>query len=175
MLMKFQEFFVRTHSDILKFEAFSWIFNFLEHLVKFRCIFHQVWCKDDYFLAKVGADTAENDPCKVWWFGASKSEWSTGALVGNQLCAGGRARWKLNPWGGLKLKKIKSTLEGSFSSVSTPIFASKYAFCSIFRDLHIPHSSRELKFQNFRNFENSRIFPFFWQILTNSFRDHIWF
>ena len=28
------------------------------------------------------------------------------------------------------------TLEGSFSAVSTPMFASKYAFFSIFRELH---------------------------------------
>ena len=30
---------------------------------------------------------------------------------------------------------IGQTLEGSFSAVSTPIFATKYSFCSIFRDL----------------------------------------
>ena len=32
------------------------------------------------------------------------------------------------------------TLEGSFSAVSTPIFATKYTFCSIFRDLQDLHS-----------------------------------
>ena len=31
------------------------------------------------------------------------------------------------------------TLEGSFSAVSKPIFASKYAFFSVFRDLHENH------------------------------------
>ena len=32
------------------------------------------------------------------------------------------------------------TLEGSFSAVSTPIFASKYSFCSVFRDLQDCHT-----------------------------------
>ena len=32
------------------------------------------------------------------------------------------------------------TSEGSFSAVSTPIFATKYSFCSIFRDLQDLHS-----------------------------------
>ena len=31
--------------------------------------------------------------------------------------------------------QVGQTLEGSFSSVSTPIFATKYSFCSISRDL----------------------------------------
>ena len=30
---------------------------------------------------------------------------------------------------------MEQALEGSFSAVSTPIFASKYSFCNIFRDL----------------------------------------
>ena len=33
------------------------------------------------------------------------------------------------------LARANRSLEGSFSAGSTPIFASKYAFCSIFRDL----------------------------------------
>jgi hypothetical protein len=34
-----------------------------------------------------------------------------------------------------KYNQIEQTLEGSFSAVSTPIFASIYSFRSIFRDL----------------------------------------
>ena len=40
------------------------------------------------------------------------------------------------------------TLGGSFSSVSKPIFASKYAFCSIFRDLKINRTFAPLQIQN---------------------------
>jgi hypothetical protein len=44
------------------------------------------------------------------------------------------------------------TLEGSFSAVSTPIFATKYSFCelcSIFRDLQVLHSFAPLRIQKF--------------------------
>ena len=41
------------------------------------------------------------------------------------------------------------TLNGPFSSVSKPIFATKYAFESAWRELQIPRSSRDLNFQNF--------------------------
>ena len=34
----------------------------------------------------------------------------------------------------------ETTLEGSFSAVSTPIFVSKYLFCRVFRDLKDLHS-----------------------------------
>ena len=40
------------------------------------------------------------------------------------------------------------TLEGSFSSVSKPIFASKYAFFSIFRDLQDWHSFAPVECEN---------------------------
>ena len=43
----------------------------------------------------------------------------------------------------------QATLEGSFSSVSTPKFASKYSFVSIFRDLSDPYSFAPLHIQNF--------------------------
>ena len=42
------------------------------------------------------------------------------------------------------------TLEGSFSAVSTPIFASKYSFCSVFRDLQDCHTFAPLEAQNLR-------------------------
>ena len=44
------------------------------------------------------------------------------------------------------------TLEGSFSSVSKPIFATKYSFCSIFRDLQDLQTFAPLQIQNFRDF-----------------------
>ena len=43
-------------------------------------------------------------------------------------------------------------LEGSFSAVSTPIFASKNSFCSVFQDLQDCHTFAPLETQNFRNF-----------------------
>jgi len=45
--------------------------------------------------------------------------------------------------------------EGSFSSVSTPIFTSKYAFCSIFRDLQDSKTFAPLQTQNLQIFADS--------------------
>ena len=67
-------------------------------------------------------------------------------------------------------------LDGSFSAVSTPIFASKYSFCSVFRDLqdsHILHRSQLRKVakfhQKFTKFcWNFRNFVRFCWILWNS-------
>ena len=56
------------------------------------------------------------------------------------------------------------TLNGPFSPVSTPIFASKCALESAWRDLQIPPSSRELNFQNFQNLWKSSISRIFWKI-----------
>ena len=55
------------------------------------------------------------------------------------------------------------TLGGPFSAVSKPIFASKYSFCSIFRDLQYLHTFAPIQTQNVaklrRNcFENWNIF-----------------
>ena len=55
------------------------------------------------------------------------------------------ARLKLNPWGLLKLWK----LNGSFSAVSKPIFASKYSLESSWRDLQDLHSFAPLRPQQF--------------------------
>ena len=69
------------------------------------------------------------------------------------------------------------TLEGSFSAVSTPIFASKYSFCSAFRDLQDCHTFAPLETQNLRKFlpnvficllkflQKSRFFNIFHRIL----------
>ena len=56
------------------------------------------------------------------------------------------------------------TLEGSFSSVSKPIFATKYSFCSIFRDLQDLQTFAPLQIRNFRYFS---IFRKKLQILLN--------
>ena len=48
-----------------------------------------------------------------------------------------------------KFQQNSQTLEGSFSSVSTPIFASKYSFFSISRDLQDLQSFAPLRSQNF--------------------------
>ena len=45
-----------------------------------------------------------------------------------------------------------ATLDGSFSAVSAPIFASKQSFFSIFQDLQDFHNSSPLESQNFANF-----------------------
>ena len=46
----------------------------------------------------------------------------------------------------------KPNFFSSFSAVSTPIFATKYALESSWRDLQIPHSPRDRNFQIFANF-----------------------
>ena len=51
------------------------------------------------------------------------------------------------------------TSEGSFSAVSTPIFASKFSFCSVFRNLQDCHTFAPLEAQNLRKF-SSNIFIF---------------
>ena len=59
------------------------------------------------------------------------------------------------------------TLEGSFSVVSTPIFASKYSFCSVFRNLQDCHTFAPLEIQNLRKF-SSNFFIFLLKFLQRS-------
>ena len=54
----------------------------------------------------------------------------------------------------------RETLEGSFSSVSTPIFASKYSFFSIFRDLQDVHSFAPLHTQKFSKISTTKFDDF---------------
>ena len=61
------------------------------------------------------------------------------------------------------------TLTGSFPSVSTPIFATKYAFFRIFRDLQDSETFARLHTQNFAKFWHyfskfSENFDKFWQM-----------
>ena len=61
---------------------------------------------------------------------------------------------------------INQTLEGSFAAVSTPIFATKYSFFSVLRDLEDLQSFAPLQFQNFRKKSQLffQIFRKFWKI-----------
>ena len=54
--------------------------------------------------------------------------------------------------GGVGSRQASQTLEGSFSAVSAPIFATKYSFCSIFRDLQDckPLHRSKVNFSDFR-------------------------
>ena len=90
--------------------------------------------KNATLIAKIGVDTAENEPSKVRNFHCH--------------CPG----------------PGRETLEGSFSSVSTPNFTSEYSFFSIFRDLSDSHSFAPLQIQNLQ------IFSIFRQKIAN-FRD----
>ena len=118
--------------------------------------------RNAYLGAKIGVDTAENGPIgkdqqiSVSFLSQYRSSSLAAVLVYSSL-RGGRSKRKLrdatalsklNRWRLLKSKTIK-TLEGSFSSVSRPIFASKYAFCSIFRDLQDLQTFAPLQIQNF--------------------------
>ena len=58
-----------------------------------------------------------------------------------------------DPRGGQRLAGCQ-TLEGSFSAVSKPIFATKYSFCSYFRDLQDLQTFAPLQIQKFRYFAN---------------------
>ena len=49
----------------------------------------------------------------------------------------------------VKIKQLCQALRGSLSAVSKPMFARKYSLESSRRDLQIPHSTRDLKFQFF--------------------------
>ena len=56
--------------------------------------------------------------------------------------------------GGVGSRQAGQTLEGSFSAVSTPIFASKYAFFSIFRDVQDSYTFAPLRHSKFADFCN---------------------
>ena len=70
----------------------------------------------------------------------------------------------------LRLRGVRSThhsFRGSFSAGSTPILASKYAFCSIFQDLRENHLLAS-KFERFlQNFAKFQIFSEFRKLVEN--------
>ena len=53
------------------------------------------------------------------------------------------------PANSVLLLQVTRNKNSSFSAVSTPIFTIKYSLESSRRDLQIPHSTRDLKFQFF--------------------------
>ena len=79
-----------------------------------------------YLLTKVGFDTAENEPCKVCRGEAG----AAGAAAARRKRAHARVHL------GDLYTESGQTLQGSFSSISKPIFASKYSLESSRRDLH---------------------------------------
>jgi hypothetical protein len=74
------------------------------------------------------------------------------------------------PWVDYFKQAGRETLEGSFSAVSTPMFASKYSFFRIFRDLSDSHPFAPLQIQNFQFFfifrQKSRDFSRFCRIFA---------
>ena len=104
-----------------------------------------------YFRAKFGFDTAENEPCQVCPIprnaaaSGSRGTWRrrarrTSAARSNG--ESGRLDQAVQPeryfTAGVKksTRRSRSDEKGSFSAVSKPNFASKYAFESSRRDLH---------------------------------------
>ena len=94
--------------------------------------------KNEYLDAKIGLDTAENEPSKVW------------------LKIRGR-RFDIESYSDFFSQNVQ-TLEGSFSAVSTPIFTTKASFCSIFRDLQDLQSCAPLRSQNYSKIR--QVFPY---------------
>ena len=115
-----------------------------------------------YFLAKIGADTAVNEqhfveilPTDALW---------TLAGIGGICCDGESATSPRSPWGSTYFGSPTQlsnylALMGSFSAVSKPNFASKYAFESSRRDLHNALLCTALK-SHFSK-KNPRILPRF--------------
>ena len=69
-------------------------------------------------------------------------------------------------------KKYRS-LESSLAAVSTPIFATKASFFSIFRELHDLHTFAPLQSQNFQNF--AQHFGENFEIFKSSFAKFCWY
>ena len=108
-----------------------------------------------YLLAKIGADTAENEqhfaeilPTDALW----RRRDSCAQARGVTSAGHSRQRRQRASVGKISAKCC------SFSAVSAPIFARKYAFCSIFQNL--PDSQAEIFeiWQKFANFATFAIF-----------------
>ena len=99
--------------------------------------------QNEYLVAKIGVDTAENGPRKECCVVArcrreecDKAVARREALLQLQQIS----KMPLHATGvkdslGAGRATTHHSFRGSFSAVSTPIFATKYSFCSIFRDL----------------------------------------
>ena len=127
---------------------------------------------NEYFLAKFGFDTAENEPSKVcripWQLSRGSGGAARAALANSVRFAAAQplsATWIELPWPYSRLQKcifekmhfskmhfskICKFLAGSFSAVSKRNVARKYAFDSIFQALQDLHPFAPLQSQNFR-------------------------
>ena len=76
-----------------------------------------------------------------------------------------KIRSYLRPIFSVNFYRFSPTCKGSFSSVSKPIFATKYSFCSIFRDLEHWHSFAPLKTENISK-KMPNVFELFVKFLT---------
>ena len=139
-----------------------------------------------YFLAKIGADTAENEqhfaeilPIDGWCYsgcrcraahrrassragrrGSPEWQWLRSSASAS---SSRRHSWRWSPVerGLAKLANFCKFLAGSFSAVSKRNFARKYAFDSICQALQDLHTFAPLQTQNFskkNRFEKSAIF-----------------
>ena len=124
-------------------------------------------------VAKIGLDTAENEPIFGWIQLVQLSIFNCSILSLHciqrcQPCGPPKERIELlniESWTNCIQPKI-----GSFSAVSTPIFATKGSFCSIFQALHVyPHATPDFcLFSLLRTVfrEKSRIFSIFREIFS---------
>ena len=114
---------------------------------------------NDYLLAKFGFDTAENESSKIWprpvrreFRSAGRRPSASGARVDPLV------DFRRLPPG---LRQLRSSIGPkccSFSAVSAPIFARKYAFCSIFQNLPDYLADILEIWQNFATFATFAIF-----------------
>ena len=110
-----------------------------------------------YFLAKFRFDTAENEPAKnLQNFRKMHFRKCTAQVKAAKAGDSGETQKGLKEFIALgKIREQKSTFLAkcySFSEVSAPIFASKYAFCSIFQNLPDYLAEFFYIWQHFANF-----------------------
>ena len=160
-------------APILSIRIFIFNFSsFLQKTHKCKSCRSRQELSNEYLLAKIGVDTAENEPLKVWrkiQFIIHSPPYSRHedlcrrrrALLGLRKARREALRVRAGgirpPGGGRFLAKFGkiSAKCCSFSAVSAPIFARQYAVCSIFQNT--PDSQAEIfeisqKFANFATF-----------------------
>ena len=114
-----------------------------------------------YFLAKIGADTAENEQHFAEILPTDAAKLSHPAGRSRKMHFRKMHFSKNAFFEKCIFRKFCKFLAGSFSAVSKRIFARKYAFDSIFQALQDLHLFAPLKSQNFRKknrFEKTAIF-----------------
>ena len=95
--------------------------------------------KNEYLDAKIGVDTAENEPRKEWWVMCRGWQMGRPHMSGAPSCLRSWLRMverdSQEPVGSCDRATTHHSLGGSFSAVSTPILTTKYSFCRIFQNL----------------------------------------